>query len=187
MCKKVWEAPFCCKKMWILDANQLEFQSHLCHMLAVWLYPSYLMVLKLNFLIGKMGKQLLLLGWMRPKGFHWYFKLISATVWPSAGSLDFWTPFSPNHGFKCCPRGPVWWHVVPLPVRESHQQPDLRKSRAGSQSPHKRAAPGRAGTVSQHPAASHWFSIQNLEFMVPPSSVTSSVRERHSRHGRGKS
>ena len=37
----------------------------------------------------KVGKQLLLSGWVNPKGSHWYLKLISTPVWPWAESLAF--------------------------------------------------------------------------------------------------
>lgn len=52
--------PILLQRRFIQDANQLGFRSHFCHELALWLYASYLMVLKLNFLICTMGKQPLL-------------------------------------------------------------------------------------------------------------------------------
>lgn len=43
-----------------------------------------------------------------------------------------------------------------------------------------------AGMASHMFALAHWFSIQNLEFIEDSSFVTSSIRDRHHRDGRGK-
>lgn len=48
------------------------------------------------------------------------------------------------------------------------------------------AKPPRAGMAPCESALARWFSIQNLEFIEDSSFVTSSIRGRHHRDGRGK-
>lgn len=99
-------------------------------------------------------------------------------------TLPFWTPLPQSWRFKCCCHRLMSLHTTLChlfmdPVR------DLKGGRTMSQSPYKTATSER-GPSTQCSVATCRFSIQNSEFMEPPSSVTSSIRGRHSRDGRGK-